>query len=112
MNRPKHIVLAGWLARVARHARRRGRQSGSTPRRRGVLAQPGGRPAESVATDQKDADYAALAAGVPAVTLTNLDGSGYLARRLGQHSQRDRQPGYSPDQHVRLHAATTTSSSR
>ena len=29
-------------------------------------------------TDRKDADYAALHAGLPHVTLTNLDGSGYL----------------------------------
>ncbi len=35
-------------------------------------------------TDQKDADYPALRAAYRIVTLTNLDGSGYLRRGLGQ----------------------------
>jgi hypothetical protein len=48
-------------------------------------------------TDQKDADYAALQPAYQSVTLTNLDGSGYLrgdwANILGETGD----PAYSPD---------------
>ena len=54
-------------------------------------------------TDQKDADYAALAAGLPQiVTLTNLDGSGYLVGDWANIRARRATPAYLADQHVQL----------
>ena len=55
-------------------------------------------------TDQKDADAAVPAAAYHDVTLTNLDGSGFLQRRLRDGGQRDRQPGLLADEHLPLHA--------
>ena len=43
-------------------------------------------------TDQKDANYAALQPAYKTVTLTDLDGSGFLRGRLGQRRLRDGQP--------------------
>ena len=63
-------------------------------------------------TDQKDSDAAVPAAAYYNVTLTNLDGSGFLSRRLRDRAQRDRQPGVLADEHVPLHATARTSSSR
>ena len=63
-------------------------------------------------TDQKDADYAALQPAYHTVMLTNLDGSGYLQRRLGEHPRRDRQRGLLDRRTRSCTAAATTGSSR
>ena len=66
--------------------------------RDGLLPEPG-RPAQDQSlTDQKDADYAALQPAYHEVTLTNLDGSGYLVgdwaniRARDRHARRIRRP--------------------
>lgn len=48
-------------------------------------------------TDQKDADYAALQAAYHSVTLTNLDGSGYLRGDWANVTSETGTPAYSPD---------------
>src|SRR5689334_6399322 len=47
-------------------------------------------------TDQKDADYAALAPAYRRVTLTNLDGSGYLRGDWAIISSKTGSPAFSP----------------
>jgi zinc metalloprotease ZmpB len=47
-------------------------------------------------TDQKDADYAALAAAYRTVTLTNLDGSGFLRGDWANIRAETGDPAYSP----------------
>jgi hypothetical protein len=47
-------------------------------------------------TDQKDADYAALAAAYHSVTLTNLDGSGFLRGDWANVLSETGDPAYSP----------------
>ena len=63
-------------------------------------------------TDQKDADAAVPAAAYHDVTLTNLDGSGFLQRRLRERRQRDRQPGRTRRRTRSATRGTRTSSSR
>jgi hypothetical protein len=48
-------------------------------------------------TDQKDADYAALQPAYHTVTLTNLDGSGYLRGDWANIRNETGAPAYSPD---------------
>ncbi len=48
-------------------------------------------------TDQKDADYAALQPAYHVVTLTNLDGSGYLRGDWANITSETGDPAYSPD---------------
>ena len=48
-------------------------------------------------TDQKDADYAALQPAYRIVTLTNLDGSGYLRGDWANITSETGDPAYSPD---------------
>lgn len=48
-------------------------------------------------TDQKDADYAALQPAYRLVTLTNLDGSGYLRGDWANITSETGAPAYSPD---------------
>jgi hypothetical protein len=48
-------------------------------------------------TDQKDADYAALQPAYRSVTLTNLDGSGYLRGDWANIRSETGAPAYSPD---------------
>ncbi len=48
-------------------------------------------------TDQKDADYAALQPAYRTVTLTNLDGSGYLRGDWATITSETGNPAYSPD---------------
>ncbi len=48
-------------------------------------------------TDQKDADYAALQAAYTTVSLTNLDGSGYLRGDWANIRGETGDPAYSPD---------------
>jgi len=48
-------------------------------------------------TDQKDADYAALQPAYKTVTLTNLDGSGYLRGDWANIRSETGAPAYSPD---------------
>lgn len=48
-------------------------------------------------TDQKDADYAALQPAYQIVTLTNLDGSGYLRGDWANIRSETGAPAYSPD---------------
>jgi hypothetical protein len=48
-------------------------------------------------TDQKDADYAALQPAYHSVTLTNLDGSGYLRGDWANVRSETGSPAYSPD---------------
>jgi hypothetical protein len=48
-------------------------------------------------TDQKDADYAALQPAYRIVTLTNLDGSGYLCGDWANIRSETGAPAYSPD---------------
>ena len=48
-------------------------------------------------TDQKDADYAALQPAYHIVTLTNLDGSGYLRGEWANIVSETGDPAYSPD---------------
>jgi len=48
-------------------------------------------------TDQKDADYAALQPAYHIVTLTNLDGSGYLRGEWANIRSETGAPAYSPD---------------
>ena len=48
-------------------------------------------------TDQKDADYAALQPAYVTVTLTNLDGSGYLVGDWANIASETGDPAYSPD---------------
>ena len=48
-------------------------------------------------TDQKDADYAALQPAYRSVTLTNLDGSGYLRGDWANIVSKTGDPAYSPD---------------
>jgi len=48
-------------------------------------------------TDQKDADYAALQPAYRIVTLTNLDGSGYLRGDWANITSETGNPAYSPD---------------
>src|SRR5512139_3692756 len=48
-------------------------------------------------TDQKDADYAALQPAYVMVTLTNLDGSGYLRGDWANIRNETGAPAYSPD---------------
>ena len=55
-------------------------------------------------TDQKDSDAAVPAPAYYDVTLTNLDGSGFLHGDYATVDQRDRQPGVLADEHVPLHA--------
>jgi len=62
-------------------------------------------------TDQKDADYAALAPAYHGVTLTNLDGSGYL-RGTGPSSSAKRATPRSRPPAPSTTTAIRTSSSR
>src|SRR5215213_7237346 len=48
-------------------------------------------------TDQKDADYAALQPAYGSVTLSNLDGSGYLHGDWASITSETGDPAYSPD---------------
>ena len=61
-------------------------------------------------TDQKDADYPALQPAYRSVTLTNLDGSGYLAATGRTSSGRPATAAYSPTNSSSTAAATTGSS--
>ena len=63
-------------------------------------------------TDQKDSDAAVPASAYYRVTLTNLDGSGFLRGDWANVVERDRQSRLLADEHVHLHAAARTSSSR
>ncbi len=54
-------------------------------------------------TDQKDADYPALAPAYHDVVLTNLDGSGYLAGDWAQIVSETGAPAYSPAGQFRYH---------
>jgi len=79
MNRPKHIVLAGWLAVSLATLAGAAAESGSdTATATAFLPNPVADLQDQSLTDQKDADYAALQPAYHRVTLTNLDGSGYL----------------------------------
>ena len=51
-------------------------------------------------TDQKDADYAALQPAYKTVTLTDLDGSGFLRGRWANVVSETGKPGLFADQHV------------
>ena len=57
-------------------------------------------------TDQKDADTAVPAAAYHDVMLTNLDGSGYLSRRVRERAHDDGKPRLLGDEHVPLHASS------
>ena len=79
MNRPKHIVLAGWLAvSLATLAGAAAKSGSDTATATAFLPNPVADLQDQSLTDQKDADYAALQPAYHRVTLTNLDGSGYL----------------------------------
>ena len=79
MNRPKHIVLAGWLAvSLATLAGAAAESESDTATATAFLPNPVADLQDQSLTDQKDADYAALQPAYHRVTLTNLDGSGYL----------------------------------
>jgi hypothetical protein len=62
-------------------------------------------------TDQKDADYSALAPAYHSVTLTNLDGSGYLRGDWANIVSETGNPAFSPTTRSTT-AATTTASNR
>jgi hypothetical protein len=55
-------------------------------------------------TDQKDSDAAVPAAAYHDVTLTNLDGSGFLSGDWATIKSETGDPAYSPFQHVPVHA--------
>ena len=79
MNRPKHIVLAGSLAvSLATLAGAAAKSGSDTATATAFLPNPVADLQDQSLTDQKDADYAALQPAYHRVTLTNLDGSGYL----------------------------------
>ena len=63
-------------------------------------------------TDQKDADYAALAPAYHDVVLTNLDGSGFLVGDWAQVVSETGDPGVLAVQRIPLSPTTTTASSR
>ena len=88
-----------------------GGSTGSTGTAKVFFPNPVASLQDQTLTDQKDADYAALQPAYRTVTLTNLDGSGYLrgnwaniVSETGPPPSRPRTPSSS--------GATTTASSR
>ena len=89
-----------------------GGSTGSTGTAKVFFPNPVATLQDQTLTDQKDADYAALQPAYRNVTLTNLDGSGYLKGDWAnvvsrdRHRPRTRRPTHSST------GATTTASSR
>ncbi len=71
------------------------RNAGSTGKGRVFLPNPVAALQNQSLTDQKDADYAALQPAYQTVTLTNLDGSGYLRGNWANIVSETGDPAYS-----------------
>jgi len=95
MTRLHTLVLAGLLATGAAFSL--SAQSGGTTASGTVfLPNPVADLQDQTLTDQKDADYAALAPAYHGVTLTNLDGSGYLRGDWAIIVSKTGSPAFSP----------------
>jgi hypothetical protein len=95
MTRIHTLMLAGLLATGAAFGL--SAQSGGTTASATVfLPNPVADLQDQTLTDQKDADYAALAPAYHGVTLTNLDGSGYLRGDWAIIVSKTGSPAFSP----------------
>ena len=91
--------VLGWCS--PRCSRRRRRQRSPAPGTStgvglGVRAESGAEPRDESSTDQKDSDAAVPAAAYHDVTLTNLDGSGYLRGDYANIVSETGKPAFSP----------------
>lgn len=89
------LIGLGLLASVA--AAGKPGPGGSTGTGRVFFPNPVATLQDQSLTDQKDADYAALQAAYRTVTLTNLDGSGFLNGSWATVVSETGDPAYSPD---------------
>jgi len=91
------VCLTVWLSTAAPVTASRPPSGSSTGTGRVFFPNPVASLQDQSLTDQKDADYAALQPAYHLVTLTNLDGSGFLRGDWANVLSETGDPAYSPD---------------
>ena len=103
MNRAHKFLFTAIFAATAAWTVTAAKGGGTTAAATAFLPNPVADLQDQSLTDQKDADYAALAPAYHSVTLTNLDGSGYLRGDWAFVVSETGSPAYSPSGQFNYH---------